>query len=192
LADPAPSIQCDETVQKERMQRRAEAVATQTAQLVVRARRGDRDAYGELVELMWPQLVALARTILAGDDEAEDVVQEDLVHAWSRLGSLRQPERFPAWIRRIVSRRCFAHLRRPRAVAVPLPQARSEPRIEGIDIERMLSRLAPRQRAVIYLTVVEGHSAREAAAVLGILPATARVHRHRAMAHLRRALEDWR
>ena len=177
------------------MQRPAEAAAVRTAELVDRARHGDRDAYGDLVELMWPQLVPLARTILAGSDEAEDVVQEALVHGWTRLASLRQPSRFPAWIRRIVSRRCFAHLRRPRTLAAPLSEARSaarsEPSFAGIDVERMLRRLAPRQRAVIYLTMVEGHSSREAAAVLGILPATARVHRHRAMAHLRRDLEEW-
>ncbi len=178
------------------MQRQAETAATQTAELVDRARHGDRDAYGELVELMWPQLVPLARTILAGDDEAEDVVQEALVHAWSRLGSLRQPAKFPAWMRRIVSRRCFAHLRRPRPATGPQVELRSEaqcePRFEGIDFERLLNGLAPRQRAVIYLTVVEGHSSPEAAAILGILPTTARVHRHRAMAHLRRELEEWR
>lgn len=170
------------------MERRAETAAEPIAELVDRARRGDQGAYGELVELTWPRLVALARTILAGDAEAEDLVQEALIHAWTRLGSLRQPEKFPAWVRRFVTRRCFAHLRRARIVMDPILESASEPRPEGIDIERMLNRLAPRQRAVIYLTVVEGRSAREAAAVLGILPATARVHRHRAMARLRREM----
>jgi DNA-directed RNA polymerase specialized sigma24 family protein len=56
----------------------------------------------------------------------------------------------------------------------------------------MLGRLAPQQRAVVYLTVVEGRSASEAAALLGILPATARVHRHRALTRLRHELEEWR
>ena len=174
------------------MQRRAEAEATRLVELVGRATGGDRDAYGELVELMWPQLVGLARTILAGDDEAEDLVQEALVHAWTRLGSLRRPEKFPAWIRRILSRRCFAHRRRARPAAEAVPPARPEPGLERIDMARMLGRLAPRQRAVVYLTLVEGRSASEAAAVLGILPATARVHRHRALARLRRQLEEWR
>ena len=177
------------------MRRGAEATATRTVELVGRARQGDREAYGDLVELIWPQLVALARTILAGDDEAEDLVQDALVHAWPRLGSLRQPARFPAWIRRIVSRRCFAHLRRRRAAADPAPEMHAAPRsaapLEGIDVRRVLGRLAPRQRAVIYLTLVEGYSAGEAAAALGILPATARVHRHRAMARLRDELEAW-
>ena len=174
------------------MHGRAEVAATPMVDLVDRARRGDREAYGDLVELIWPQLVALARTILAGDVEAEDLAQEALVQGWARLASLRRPEKFPAWIRRIVARRCFAHLRRRRTVADALPGTASEPRIVGIDVRRSLRRLAPRQRAVIYLTLVEGRSAVEAAAILGILPTTARVHRHRALARLRRELRDWR
>ena len=87
------------------------------AELVDRAQGGDRAAYGELVEMTWPRLVALARAILAGDDNAEDIVQEALVGAWTKLDSLRRPEKFPAWIRRIVSRRCYAHLRRSRTTA---------------------------------------------------------------------------
>lgn len=174
------------------MDDRAEAVEDRLVRLAGRARDGDRDSYGELVELMWPRLVALSRTILAGDDEAEDVVQEALVHAWSRLGSLRRPESFGAWIRRIVSRRCFAHARRRRPVLEAAPEAPPATALERIDLARTLARLAPRQRAVIHLTLVEGHSAREAAAILGILPATARVHRHRALARLRRELEAWR
>jgi RNA polymerase sigma-70 factor (ECF subfamily) len=174
------------------MERSVEAESTRMAQLVGRASGGDRDAYGELVELSWPQLVGLARTILAGDDEAEDLVQEALVHAWTRLGSLRRPEKFPAWIRRIVSRRCFAHLRRSRSSTDPVDNQRSEPRCAGIDVQRALARLAPRQRAVIHLTLVEGYSASEAASMMGIRPATARVHRHRALAQMRDDLEAWR
>ena len=174
------------------MEERGEAAEGRLAELVGRARSGDRDAYGELVELIWPQLVALARTILAGDDEAEDLVQEALVHAWPRLASLRRPESFAAWMRRIVSRRCFAHARRRRQPLDVVPEAPAESTLERIDVAHTLDRLAPRQRAVIHLTLVEGHSAREAAAILGILPATARVHRHRALARLRRELETWR
>lgn len=161
-------------------------------ELVGRAGGGDRDAYGELVELIWPQLVGFARTILAGDDEAEDLTQEALIHAWPRLGSLRRPEKFPAWIRRIVARRCFAHRRRARPVSEAVPTSRPDSPLERIDMTRTLSRLSPRQRAVIYLTLIEGRTASDAATVLGILPATARVHRHRALMRLRRDLEEWR
>jgi RNA polymerase sigma-70 factor (ECF subfamily) len=158
---------------------------------VLLAQRGDREAFGGLVERFWPEMVALARTILAGDAESEDLVQEAFVHAWQRLGSLRRPESFPAWMRRIVARRCVRWARRnpPReeireARAIHAPGSGEE----QLDVVRVLAALAPRQRAVIYLTEIEGWTDREAARILGLLPATVRVHRFRALKRLRSLL----
>lgn len=159
--------------------------------LVVKAREGDRDAFGELVEEVWNDLVKLARGILAADGDAEDIVQDALVHAWPRLGSLRSPERFRAWMRRIVARRCLSRLRRQRPTLeltehpgpVPAPDA-------PVDICRLLAALPPKQRAVVYLTWIEGCTAREAGKTLGIRAATVRVHRHRGLQHLRRIVEE--
>jgi RNA polymerase sigma-70 factor (ECF subfamily) len=152
---------------------------------VLRARSGDREAFGELVERHWSEMVALARTTLAGDAEAEDLVQEAFVHAWQRLASLRRPESFPAWLRRIVVRRCLRWARRnPPRQEIP-EGAAAGPGEERLDVARVLAALAPRQRAVIYLTEVEGWTPREAARILGLLPATVRVHRFRALKRLR-------
>ena len=160
---------------------------------VLLAQGGDREAFGRLVERLWPEMVALARTLLAGNAEAEDLVQEAFVHAWQRLGSLRRPESFPAWMRRIVARRCLRWARRnPRREEISSREMGNSPanreRVERLDIARVLAALAPRQRAVIYLTEVEGWTDREAAGILGLLPATIRVHRFRALKHLRRLL----
>jgi RNA polymerase sigma-70 factor, ECF subfamily len=157
---------------------------------VLLAQGGDREAFGGLVERLWPEMVALARTLLAGDAEAEDLVQEAFVHAWQRLGSLRRAESFPAWMRRIVARRCLRWARRnPRREEVSSREVGNEPAgAERLDIARVLAALAPRQRAVIYLTEVEGWTDREAAGILGLLPATVRVHRFRALKRLRRLL----
>lgn len=159
--------------------------------LVNRARDGDRDAFGALVECFWSDLVALARGILASDGEAEDMVQESLIHAWPRLWTIRQPERFGAWMRRIVARRCLTRARRLHRTT-SLPEV-VEPGVDptaGIDAARLLQRLAPRQRAVLYLTWIEGCTDREAGMTLGIRPATVRVHRHRGLEKLRRIVED--
>jgi RNA polymerase sigma-70 factor, ECF subfamily len=158
---------------------------------VLLARGGDREAFGRLVERFWPEMVALARTLLAGDAEAEDLVQDAFVHAWQRLGSLRRPESFPAWMRRIVARRCLRWARRNprRREEISRREIGNVPAgAERLDVARVLAALAPRQRAVIYLTEVEGWTYREAAGILGLLPATVRVHRFRALKHLRRLL----
>jgi RNA polymerase sigma-70 factor (ECF subfamily) len=157
------------------------------SQLVCRARAGDEDAFGELVEGSWADLVRLARGILASDQWAEDVVQESFVHAWKRLWMLRNPQSFEAWMRRIVTRRCLTRVRRRRVVEIfgDRGDETLEPGARR-DVEKLLSSLAPRQRSAVYLSWILGYSDSEVGRMLGIRPATVRVHRHRGIENLKR------
>jgi RNA polymerase sigma-70 factor (ECF subfamily) len=152
------------------------------APLVLAARDGDRSAYGRLVERHWSRLVRLARTVI-GEGEAEDAVQEGLVAAWRKLEDLADPERFPAWVTRIVYRRCLRRTGRFRHL-LPLadaPEPHHNPSPEGeLLVWQVLQKLAPRQRAVLHLTVVEGMSDSEIGSMLAIAPASVRAHRRRA------------
>ena len=161
------------------------------ADLVRLAREGDREAFGVLVERQWSALVALARGLLAADTEAEDVVQEALLHAWRRLWTLRRPESFSAWMRRIVTRRCLTRARRqkPRQEAADVGVAEPEPGYR-VDAARLLCALAPRQRAALYLTWIEGCTDQEAGRLMGLSPATVRVHRFRGLQRLRQMTEE--
>jgi RNA polymerase sigma-70 factor (ECF subfamily) len=155
--------------------------------LVRSARAGDEDAFGSLVESCWSDLVRLARGILASDQEAEDVVQESFVHAWKRLWMLRRPRSFEAWMRRIVTRRCLTRVRRRRTVET-FGEREGDPVDPGArrDVEKLLASLAPRQRSAVYLTWILGYSDSEVGTMLGIRPATVRVHRHRGIEKLKR------
>jgi RNA polymerase sigma-70 factor (ECF subfamily) len=160
-------------------------VDDQTA-LVRRAVDGDREAFSDLAAAEWRRLLALARSIVA-DLEAEDVVQDGLIKAWKRLGSLREPEAFSAWLARIVSNTAIAQARR-RRIFEPINGARTKTLERSlddrIDVYRLLVKLAPRQRAVLHLTVIEGMSDREIADILGISSSSVRVHRLRGRRHL--------
>ena len=173
------------------------------ADLVRLAREGDRDAFGDLVERFWQELVALARGVLAADAEAEDLVQDALVHAWQRLWTLRSPESFGPWMRRIVTRRCLTRARRrrpqePIETVIELGEAapRGTPLAAGheadhrVDAARLLAALAPKQRAALYLTWIEGCTDREAGRAMGLRPATVRVHRFRGLKRLRKMTEE--
>lgn len=162
--------------------------------LVQRAAGGDRGAFSVLIEKHWPPLVQLARSVV-GEAEAEDAVQDALVTAWHRLGSLREPAAFPAWIGRVVLRGCWRRLRRRRPwlplALVPEPRVKSDPE-SALDVERCLAVLAPRQRAVMHLTVVDGMSDAEIAALMDITPASVRSHRRRARERLSHLLNGAR
>ena len=153
-------------------------------ELVVRARKGEVEAFTALVERCWARLVGFARSVV-GDSEAEDCVQESLVVVWEKLSSLRESAAFQSWALRIVARRCVRRARgRARFVPLSLVSEEADPKSQGeseaLQVESVLALLPPRQRAVMHLTVVEGMTDSEIGAALAISPASVRSHRRRA------------
>jgi RNA polymerase sigma-70 factor (ECF subfamily) len=96
--------------------------------LVVRARQGDREAFGALVELLHraARRVALAATGNLAD--ADEAVQDACLAAWRRLASLDDPASFRAWLLRITWRKA---LDRRRSVSAWLKRFRSVDEPEG-------------------------------------------------------------
>ena len=68
--------------------------------LVEAASGGDHEAFEVLATSAGDRLYAVARLILRSAELAEDAVQEALVRAWQQLPSLRDPDRFDAWLYR--------------------------------------------------------------------------------------------
>jgi len=154
--------------------------------LVRRAMDGDREAFSDLAVVHWRRLLALARSIVA-DLEAEDVVQEGLLKAWRKLDTLREERAFAAWLTRIVANTAVAKARR-RRIFEPLDGVTVktvDPSMDHqIDVGRLLVKLAPRQRAVLHLTTIEGMTDHEIGDALGISKSSVRVHRLRARRRL--------
>jgi RNA polymerase sigma-70 factor (ECF subfamily) len=144
--------------------------------LVERAQRGDHEAFDALATAAYHRLYAIARRILRDGYAAEDAVQETLVGAWRNLRSLRDPERFDAWIHRLLVRACGDEVRRSRRRPVAVPPLFDRPSptddIESLvdhdEIERAFLLLSVEHRAVLVLTHYVGLPAAEVAAILGI------------------------
>ena len=79
--------------------------------LVERAMAGDHGAFSELARASIGRLYGAAWLILRDDQRAEDATQEALVAAWRDLSALRDPDRFDAWIRRLLVRSCYREAR---------------------------------------------------------------------------------
>jgi len=88
--------------------------------LVEAARGGDREAYADLIRVRGDRLFAIAQRILRDVDRTEDAVQDALVIAWRDLPGLRDPDRFDAWLRRLLVRSCIAESTRQRRLAANL------------------------------------------------------------------------
>jgi RNA polymerase sigma-70 factor (ECF subfamily) len=69
--------------------------------LVDAAAAGDRDAFDELVRRYRVQILSLARALLAGSPDAEDVAQEVFVRAWRSIRAFRGETTFRGWLHRI-------------------------------------------------------------------------------------------
>jgi RNA polymerase sigma-70 factor (ECF subfamily) len=166
------------------------------AELVDRARRGDREAFAVLAGGVVDRLYAIARLILRDAELAEDATQEALVHAWRDLPSLRDVERFDAWLHRLIVNACMdvaRHRKRWRAeitvlVTEPAEPDRSTDLADREQIERGLRRLTPEQQAILVLTFYVGLTPTQAAGTLDIPVGTAKSRLHYAIEALRAAI----
>src|SRR4249920_281445 len=127
-----------------------------TRDLVERARNGDHDAFAELAGAAISRLDATAWLMLRDADRATDAVQNALIHAWRDLPALRDPDRFDAWLHRLVIHACIDEIRRVRRgrfevdvsdLSTPPSLADGSSAIADRDqLERGFRRLGPEER----------------------------------------------
>jgi RNA polymerase sigma-70 factor (ECF subfamily) len=167
-------------------------------ELVIRARRGDRDAFARLATAAISRLDAVARLITRDPERAKDAVQEALARAWRDLPSLRDPDRFDAWLRRLLVRACLDELRRGRGrvIEVELTEldhpAVTDSSLAVADrdaLERGFRRLDPAQRSLIVMYYYLDLPLSEIADALALPIGTTKSRLFRAREALRAALE---
>jgi RNA polymerase sigma-70 factor (ECF subfamily) len=173
-------------------------VAVDQRELVERARRGDHDAFTELVGASIARLGAAARLILRDPDLARDAVQDAYLRAWRDLPGLRDPDRLDAWLHRLTVNACLDTIRRRRRRVIEveltsmLPVSVTDDAVRIADrdqLERGFRRLSIDHRAVVVLHHYLDLPLEEVADVLGVPLGTVRSRLHRAMQGLRAALE---
>jgi RNA polymerase sigma-70 factor (ECF subfamily) len=86
--------------------------------LVERAARGDRDAFGQLAARHLEPSFRTALAIIGNEADARDVVQDVFLTAWRELPRLRDLDRFDAWLGRVLVNACRSHLRTRRRATV--------------------------------------------------------------------------
>jgi RNA polymerase sigma-70 factor (ECF subfamily) len=166
--------------------------------LVEQAQAGDQSAFMALVRSRGDQLFSIAQRILRDVDRAEDALQDALVIAWRDLPSLRDPDRFDAWVHRLLTNVCISQATRERRRianlrALPLdgPAARDD--LIGVadrdQLDRGFRRLTPEERAILVLHHYVGYTPGEIAELLGSPPGTIRSRLHHAHRAMRAALD---
>jgi RNA polymerase sigma-70 factor, ECF subfamily len=165
--------------------------------LVRRAQRGDEEAFAALIPGMTDRLLGVAFRILRDPESAEDATQQALLIAWRKLPTLRDLDRFDAWLYRLLVNACYAEVGRRRVQLTPLRLVTEDAAVvdstgQSVDrdrLERGFAHLSMPHRTIVVLRLHVGLSFEEIAAMLEIPIGTARSRLHYALRTLRTAIE---
>jgi len=171
-------------------------------ELVRRARRGDRDAFGLLLRRHEAKVFTMTLRMLGNREEALDAAQEVFLSVYRGLPRFQADARFTTWLYRVTVNRCRDALRRRSTVkhTRPAPLAAEPPSsARGPDeaasatersrlVARAVAELPGDSNEIVILCDLQGASYEEAAEVLGIPIGTVRSRLSRARSLLRERL----
>jgi len=173
--------------------------------LVERARQGDHDAFGDIVDGRLGPTFRTALAILGNEADARDATQEIFIRAWRSLPALRDADHFPAWFGRIVVNTCRSAIRGRRRrfvreIAVDALPERDEAHLPWTGpaddraaardlVVRALDRLTVADRTLLALHHFDHLSLAEIGERLGIPSTTVKSRLFSARRALERALE---
>ena len=180
------------------------AVDSEEAAIIARVQRGDREAFGALVRRYSARAYAVAYRVMRHSEDAQDLVQDAFVAALDGIASFDTTRPFGPWLMRIVTYRGI-NARKSRTVRERhlrvAPVDDGDAAVAATNPERAeirerfaaaLAALPDRQRTVVQLADVDGHTSQEIGRMLGISDGTVRWHLHTARATLRTALAPFR
>ena len=178
-------------------------------ELLDRARRGDEDAFAQLVEDNQRRLYNLALRMTGRPEDAEEVVQEAFLNAWRGLDFFKGDSTFATWVYRLTSNAAIDHLRRARRAGEPLslsgdeedaatelpdpdpgPQEELERTERAAALRRALDTLSPPHRQVLEMRALDGLSYEEIAQLLDLTPGTVKSRLARARLALKKLLAE--
>jgi RNA polymerase sigma-70 factor (ECF subfamily) len=164
--------------------------------------RGDRRAFGTLMETHQRYAYALAFRILHDNDRAMDAVQESFVQVWKNLRTYREEIKFTTWLYKIIINRCYDKLKMdsrrhsafgffwniisPDDVAVENDPYKDLERADLIGhILAASNALPPTQRLVFCLRDLHDFTVAEIAEYAGISPGAVKTNLHYARRRIR-------
>lgn len=174
--------------------------------LVLRTRRGEVEAYGELVRRYQRAVYNVCYRLCGERREAEDLTQEALIRAYQRLDTFDVERPFRPWVQRVAANLCYNHLSKKRPVQVAIqeehdpgwgwehtPEAAQQTRERSEALRAAIQSLPPHYRVVIELRHFQNMSYAEIAEALDTSISQVKSHLFRARKLLseRYHPEDW-
>ena len=186
--------------------------AVTESQMIEDARHGDERAFRAIMEQNNQRLYRLARSVIKNDAEAEEIVQETYLRAFTALPTFRGDALLSTWLTRIAINRSRDFLRRRKFLRLftsaddednregwiepvderPDPEREIMARQLRTAIEAAEKELSPQQQVIFRLRHYENRSLEEIATLLGLRGGTVRAHLFRSIHKIRQILEELR
>lgn len=169
--------------------------------LIEACKKGDRKSQFELYRLYSSAMYNTALRIVRDPDDAEDVMQEAFLKAFSRIATYRGEVSFGAWLKRIVVNKSldFLRLRKERLSLEDIGEVEEIPEETPVlidyaysaeEIRKAIYTLPEGYRIVLSLILLEGYDHEEVSEILRISNATSRTQFHRAKKKLAELLKN--
>lgn len=170
-------------------------------ELVAACRKGNRQAQFEIYKLYAKAMYNVALRIVNDDDEAEDVLQEAFLDAFTRLESFRAETTFGLWLKQIVINKSINQLRKRKAefvsldgidIADEVAHTEEDLQYQVNEVKEAVAQLPDGYRVVLTLYLFEGYDHEEISHILKISENTSRSQYMRAKTKLNSLLEKKR
>lgn len=160
--------------------------------LVNMAKRGDTEAFTQLMQSQMQNMYKTARSILSQDEDVADAISDTILACWEQLGSLKYDGYFRTWMTRILVNKCYDLIRSNKTVAwedyIPDPAYR-EQEYENIEWKQTLDSLSEKYRLIMMLYYVEGFKVSEISQILDLSEGTVKSRLSRGRDRLTEAFE---
>lgn len=155
-----------------------------TAHLVKQARKGDREAFTQLMLANEQMLSRIAMSLLHHPEDAADAVQDTVLEVWQNLEQLKSPRYFKTWLVRVLIHKCYRiGTLRGKHVHVQLEEsldyAQQKDLDQCLDIHAVLEALGESDRLILGLYYYDGFSVKEIASALEVSESCVKQRLHR-------------
>lgn len=170
--------------------------------LVARIKKGEREAFAELVRLYQKKIFTVAYGFFRDRDDALEIVQETLMRVYAKIGSYQPDHSLQSWIYRLTRNLCVDYYRKyakkrkleDGLESVPTRQLASADNCQAVyesrqisaAIDRAVENLSWRQKEVFSLKYHQGMKLRQVAEIMAISIGTVKALHHRALKRIKR------
>jgi RNA polymerase sigma-70 factor (ECF subfamily) len=169
--------------------------------LIKRSQLGDRNAQSEIFKLYAGAMYNVCRRMMGDDEDAQDMLQDSFIDAFTKLKNLKKLETFPAWLKRIVVNNCINELNKKKRITNELEESLSMSEEMSISNEsdmdyevrkilNAIDHISEGCRVVLNLYLFEGYDHKEIGQILSITESASKAQYSKAKARIRKILTE--